>query len=232
MKLIYVGGKKGSVIGNYAQVNDEDYEHLNQWRWYAHYSKNQMYVVRTLIESGKRIMLLMHRVILQLNDKKVYVDHKDHNGLNNQRSNLRICTPSQNKANKKNITGVSKYMGVSRCKDGWKAACGKNNKKYQKQYKTEMEAALWYNEKAKELHGEFAKLNIISEIDIINHENYVNSLPIYTTTHRTCKNCKLLKELNMFSKNKLGKNGLCSQCKICINDKHKLKRYGKRKHNI
>lgn len=168
MKLIKLGGKHGSIIGNYCQVDDEDYEELNKYKWYGH---NAGYAIRYTYIEGIRKGNLMHRSLLGITDKVTQVDHIDGNGLNNQRENLRPATHSQNQANRqkaKNTTSI--YLGVYRinrqyrnceARIYWKGTCQKNGKAYEKCHKTEREAALWYNEKAKELHGEYARLNII-----------------------------------------------------------------------
>ena len=166
MKLIYLGGKYGSIVGNYAQVSDEDYEELNQYKWYAQQPrKEKLYAVRMV----NRKLIKMHRIILKLTSSDSQGDHIDGNGLNNQRNNLRIATHSQNMANRKaNKRGISKYLGVSaRKRNGqikyWQAQCCSSGIKYTKIYKTEVEAAVSYNEMALKYHGEFAKLNIIQD---------------------------------------------------------------------
>ena len=166
MKEIKLNGKHGGV----ALVDDEDYAELSKYKWHSVKDTHTMYAGRRdkwPIHTKKT----MHRHILNLTDPKVIVDHKDGNGLNNQRHNLRICTHSQNIANKHKTHGSSMYLGVNKCivkANGslysyWLAKCTKDTKKYAKTFKTEVEAALWYNEKAKELHGEFANLNIIQQ---------------------------------------------------------------------
>ena len=143
--------------GKCALVDDKDFDHLNQWKWRV---SQLNYAIRRIYPSQK--LLLMHRVIMKLTDKLLVVDHKDHNGLNNQKSNLRICTKSQNNTYRKNVRGVSKYRGVSRHGKGWQSQLSKDWKKiYIGKFATEIEAAIAYNKKALELHGEFAKLNII-----------------------------------------------------------------------
>ena len=147
--------------GKVALVDDEDFEYINQWKWYAHWDGYNWYAIRH-IENKKTISL--HREILKP-PRGIKTDHKDRNGLNCQRHNLRCATNSQNGANK-TPTGRSKYLGVSWMRD----------KKYNKEYifaqikcngkhkhlgifKTEEEAARAYDMAAKILHGEFANLN-------------------------------------------------------------------------
>ncbi len=175
MKLIELVGKNGSIVGNYAMVDDADYEWLNQWKWHCG-GNGTGYAVRSFpipktegIQKFKQVP--MHRLIMQVSDPKIHVDHEDHNGFNNQRNNLRIATSSQNGANRKvKINSKSKYLGLCTQKVinkygteyiYWKATCIKDGKDYNKYCKTEIEAALEYNKMAIKYHGEFANLNII-----------------------------------------------------------------------
>jgi hypothetical protein len=96
--------------GCVAKVDDEDYEYLMQWKWQA--GSKKRYAQRARIINGKVSSTMMHRVIMNITDTKVHIDHKDGDGLNNQKSNLRPCTRNQNQANrKKSKSGVSKYLG-------------------------------------------------------------------------------------------------------------------------
>jgi hypothetical protein len=95
------------------------------------------------------------------------VDHKDHNLLNNQKSNLRVCTIKQNTQNVIPRKGKksSKYKGVSWFKrdNCWRAYIGSNGKhKHIGYFKTELDAALSYNKENKKSFGEYGLLNIIT----------------------------------------------------------------------
>ena len=155
--------------GQVALVDDEDFERLNQYKWTAVKSKAGWYAQRKLKTKNKNgylIKIKMHRSILglgTLEENKILVDHIDHNGLNNQKSNLRLATSLQNGANCRNRTdGVSKYKGVTYRGNTWVARIGVNNQRiYLGSYRTEKEAAIADNEAAKQHFGDFAYLNII-----------------------------------------------------------------------
>jgi len=108
--------------GKIALVDDEDYEWLSRYRWCAHKDKNTYYATRNFWRKGKWIYLKMHREILGLEtgDGKI-TDHRDRNGLNNQRYNLRTVSRSLNahnrKIDKRNTCG---YRGVR-----WNKQCKK-----------------------------------------------------------------------------------------------------------
>lgn len=145
--------------GKVALVDDDDFEWLNQWKWYA----NNNYATRNIYGS-KKTTITMHRLIMKTVGSKICVDHIDGNRLNNQRQNLRLATKSQNAANKFATKGTSKYLGVwwNKQGNGWQAEVKKNYIKfYVGIYKDEKEAALAYNAAAIEKHGEFARLNVI-----------------------------------------------------------------------
>lgn len=107
---------------------------------------------------------LYHRLITNAPKNRI-VDHKNHNTLDNRKENLRLCTRSQNMWNRKRTTGTSKYKGVYWWteRNGWASAIYLNNKRiYLGVYNSEKKAAEIYNQKAKELFGEFACLNTIT----------------------------------------------------------------------
>jgi hypothetical protein len=142
--------------GKFAQVDDEDYDFLMQWKWHVQKSRNTFYAVR-----GGGI--LMHRVIMSADNFKL-IDHKDRDGLNCQKTNLRHCTLSQNQANRFSH-GSSKYLGVLiRNEKYYISQITKNGKGiYIGCFKNEIDAAISYDKKAKEVHGEFARLNFPDE---------------------------------------------------------------------
>ena len=147
----------------FALVDDEDFEWLNQWKWYASKIGNTYYARKNSLidENGKQIKIYMHREIMNT-PKGILTDHKDRNGLNNQKHNIRLCTYSQNGANRKSW-GVSKYLGVCWDKQNnkWVVRIETDNKStYLGHFKIEKDAAMAYNEAAKKQHGEFARLNI------------------------------------------------------------------------
>jgi len=96
------------------------------------------------------------------------VDHINGNGLDNRIENLRMCNNSQNQMNRRNQqNSLSKYKGVRKVQERklnnpWYASISKDRVKFHLGYfSTEKEAAEAYNNKAKELFGEFASLNTI-----------------------------------------------------------------------
>lgn len=151
----------------FAQVDDEDFEFLNQWKWYAYKHGRTFYAYRANYQKNtKRAWpISMHRQLLNLLNDKRAVDHIDHNGLNNQKENLRISIQGGNNCNKLSAkNSSSKYLGVSwhKINKNWVACITKNNKfKHLGSFNKEQDAAIAYNRAAKELHGEFANINII-----------------------------------------------------------------------
>lgn len=95
------------------------------------------------------------------------VDHINGNGLDNRRSNLRLATAFQNLANMAIRPHTSQYKGVSYYKHRtsykkWVAEIRCNRKRVRLgAFESEIEAARAYNEAAKNLFGEFARLNPI-----------------------------------------------------------------------
>lgn len=149
--------------GMVAIVDDEDYEKVRSFHWYAHQSGGTYYARRYSHRiAGKEFYIEMHRLILGLSpgDGK-YTDHIDGNGLNNQQMNLRVCTQQQNTFNQKVKRGTSKFKGVCWHKRDkkWHAQIQHKKNIYLGYFESEIEAAKTYDDKARELFGEFAWLN-------------------------------------------------------------------------
>ncbi len=146
--------------GKFAVVDDFDYKALGVHKWYAVRFKHGYYAVREV--ARKRIW--MHKVLLPGAPR---VDHRDGNGLNNQRENLRPATRSENArgARGKKTGTTSKYRGVyysraPRLANRWIAQYSKNRKANRVgNYSTEREAAEAYDRAAWIQFGEFAQLN-------------------------------------------------------------------------
>jgi hypothetical protein len=100
----------------------------------------------------------MHQVLFPDSEE---IDHIDHDGLNNRRSNLRAATSSQNKMNRRKRSGTSSaFLGVSSNGEKWRAQLVAHGQKYELGlFNSEIEAARARDAKAKELHGMFAVLN-------------------------------------------------------------------------
>lgn len=107
----------------------------------------------------KRIVLAK---LLLKPDNGFEVDHINHNGLDNRRKNLRLATPSQNKANRRTVNKRSLPKGVyfeptRNSKKPYLAVCIKNGKRYQNgRHETIESAVIAYNELAVKLFGQFA----------------------------------------------------------------------------
>ena len=149
----------------YVAVVDDEFAWLDNWKWHATSGRGGPYAVRCSypFEKNKPIKIQMHRIILGLSklDSR-QVDHRDHNTLNNTRSNLRIATRTQNMGNRKKQDGSSRYRGVSWDKQykRWRAAIRINGRsKTLGRYLKEEEAAMAYDKAALDHFGEYANVN-------------------------------------------------------------------------
>lgn len=157
-----------------ALVDDEDYERVSQYTWAASTKGNQTYAVHRYDGDGKRRSLRMHRLILT---EVPIVDHKDGNGLNNTRANLRAADRSQNGFNvgsERRRAKSSRFKGVDFNKSArpasrpWRAmiqAFGERH--YLGHFATPEEAAQAYDAAARQYHGEFARMNFSDRKPIV-----------------------------------------------------------------
>lgn len=147
--------------GKMALVDDADFEWLNQWKWYAVLNRGNFYAFRNVRTAIGQTIVQMHRQVLGLchGDSK-HCDHKNHNTLDNQRLNIRMCTNQQNAYNRKPfVGGTSVHKGVS-----WDKSTGKwvvmiqydGSRHNLGRFVNEDDAANAYNSAASKFFGDFA----------------------------------------------------------------------------
>jgi hypothetical protein len=153
--------------GLVAIVSPEDYERLAKYKWHSARHGRSIYAQHGTgsAKSGRRrgYLVMMHREVMGVEDAR-YVDHANHNGLDNRRSNLRIATWAENCWNKRKPIGrsSSRFKGVmwDKRRGTWHAMIGHNGRKiFIGYFDDEEEAAKAYDAKAKDVFGEFAALN-------------------------------------------------------------------------
>lgn len=149
--------------GKFAVIDDNDFALVSRYNWRASKSGNTYYATTDIWVPGeKRITIDMHRLIL--GDSSPATDHADGDGLNNTRLNIRACTYSENNMNKaKQSNNTSGFKGVSKNgskRNPWASHIQANKaNKFIGHFPTAEEAARAYDKAAKELFGEFARLN-------------------------------------------------------------------------
>ena len=164
MKFVYITNSTKLAI-----IDDEDWEKVHKYNWSI-----------VSYDNGGRGGKLegKGRIITNVLDKTIpltYIimgeppiknvwDHADRDPYNNQKSNLRLATRSQNQANRLTTAGVSGYRGVSKNKKRWKAQIVVDKRMIHiGTYDTPEQAAEAYNEFALLHFGEFAVLNNVDK---------------------------------------------------------------------
>jgi hypothetical protein len=165
MKTVPLSGK--NAAGRSALVDDQDYELVSQYPWYAleklkaGHRPNGPYALSHIYSDGRDTNILMHTLITGW----PLVDHIDHDGLNNQRHNLRSATDSQNGANRRPQQGCSSaYKGVywHKPRQRWAVSIIVDGKRhYLGNYTDEEAAARAYDAAALAAWGAYACLNFL-----------------------------------------------------------------------
>jgi len=93
--------------GKSAIVDDADFAAVSGFKWYAHKIRHNFYAARHAEKNGKRIVVYMHRVIIQTPAGKE-TDHRNGDGLDNRKRNLKICTRTENGANRPRLNSNNK----------------------------------------------------------------------------------------------------------------------------
>ena len=148
--------------GKVALIDDEDFDWLDQWKWRAYKGRHTYYAERhALAHQGERgPHIKMHRVLLGVTESRMQVDHRNGDGLDNRRSNLRIATHAQNQWNcGKTRLNTSGFKGVSfdKVNEKWVARLAVGGRYLNLgRFPTPEEASEAYQEAALRHRGEFA----------------------------------------------------------------------------
>jgi hypothetical protein len=164
VRTVPLHGKKAA--GRVVRVDDADHDLVMTFRWNIREVRkpgrrrmNGPYAVTRVVIGGRVTSLYMHVLIMGVKG----VDHIDHDGLNNQRYNLRPATQVQNGGNQRPPTGkTSAYKGVyrHRASGKWRAGIGVNRKHiHLGTFASELDAACAYDAAAREHFGEYAYTN-------------------------------------------------------------------------
>ena len=149
--------------GKFTIVDDDDYLWLGSFKWSV--SADGYAIRNKKLGYGKnnRTIEYMHKTVMHCDGSIKQVDHINLDRLDNRKSNLRLCSMEQNRKNrKKTKNNTSGFKGVfwDKVSSKWYAQVTANRKVFSLgRSETKEEAARKYNQKATELHGEFAHLN-------------------------------------------------------------------------
>lgn len=163
MGELIIKSKHGNEV---MRFDDADADIIQEYSWSLHNSGGASYArTSRTISKGKREWFFAHNLITSTIYSDLSIDHKNGDGLDNRRINLRICTHSQNAKNRKTqANNKSGYKGVVKIKNttnrSYRAFIRCDGKQIDLGcFSTPEEAASAYDVKAKALFGEFARLN-------------------------------------------------------------------------
>ena len=113
-------------------IDKEDIEKVSNLNWHLRLSSKNYFYAYARARDDKKEKFTMHRLITDCLDENLHIDHINHDTLDNRKSNLRVCTNSQNQQNRKlNVNNKSGQKGVSYIKSlgRWQATISYMNKK-------------------------------------------------------------------------------------------------------
>ena len=143
--------------GKYAIVDAKDYVRLNRHKWCAVRDKGTFYAMRTSRKNGIKRNIRMHREIMCALPG-IGIDHLNGNGLDNRKSNLRICTRAQNQWNRHSVKPAIGNIWWAKERKQFRAAITTNGKrKYLGQYKYKADAIKAYQKVAKERQDKYIR---------------------------------------------------------------------------
>ena len=149
--------------GKFALVDPHDFFEVSQYKWTLKETRFNKYAYRQYKQEGKMVQILLHRFISKC-PTGLAVDHKNGNGLDNRRVNLRVCTQSENLANTSRHSDrkydLPKGVGykADRKTNPYYSQITKGGKRYNLGYFSTVDAAYAaYKQKSIELFGEFSR---------------------------------------------------------------------------
>lgn len=216
--------------GLYALIDDSDYDLVKKYKWHADGRPNgNKYAATTQMFKGRPTTVRMHCLIMGtvLQGRSVEIDHKDGDGLNNTRANLRKCSRNQNVWNS-GPRSAGPFKGITRQSRlsyrPWQARIHRFGKTTHLGYfPTADEAAAAYNHAASTLDGEFLKLNETAAVPSDNHRRKVlnirKGMSVFGRSTAFFElECGHVRYSPWYKRPRIGGLRLCDLCKEGIHD--------------
>ena len=188
-------------------VDDDDYQILSNHHWSVTGGKsNNLYASRKItLPGGKRKILFMHRVIMDMINSTNQVDHINRNTFDNRKTNLRVATRKQNRWNSTaSLSSTSSFKGVSWSSQfsNWHAQIGIDREVHHLGFfDDEIQAARAFDEFSFALHGDFAYLNFPDELHIqpecLNVDTFPDMITNRMAVHHFTKRKRMCEHLGI-----------------------------------